>query len=197
MRFLLVLLLTVNSFAQEATAPWIARCRHQDPYPVNIIRALPAQPALVSVLFSPKGGCTDEIVSNMARAKKTLYVMAYSFTSQPIVNAVISARNRGVATAVILDRSQIKGVACVGVDLLREKIPTWVDSKHAIMHNKLYIVDDALVGTGSFNFSVNAEKNNAENHIVIRDKKTAATYKANWLLHQEHATRLTETDIKP
>ena len=42
-------------------------------------------------------------------------------------------------------------------------IPTKIDALHAIAHNKIVIVDGAVVVTGSFNFTKQAENNNAEN----------------------------------
>jgi hypothetical protein len=37
----------------------------------------------IKVYFSPKGGCTEAVVKEIA-AKKTILVQAYSFTSVPI-----------------------------------------------------------------------------------------------------------------
>lgn len=38
----------------------------------------------IQVFFSPDGGCTAAITNALARAKKTVLVQAYSFTSAPI-----------------------------------------------------------------------------------------------------------------
>ena len=40
--------------------------------------------------------------------------------------------------------------------------------------------------TGSFNFTKAAEENNAENLLVIRDKKLAERYTKNWKEHERH-----------
>jgi len=40
--------------------------------------------------------------------------------------------------------------------------------------------------TGSFNFTKAAEENNAENLLVIRDKKLAERYTKNWQDHAQH-----------
>jgi len=61
------------------------------------------------------------------------------------------------------------------------------DKAHKIAHNKVMIIDGAVVITGSFNFSDNAEKSNAENLLVVVDKKIAAEYIQNWKKHQEHS----------
>jgi phosphatidylserine/phosphatidylglycerophosphate/cardiolipin synthase-like enzyme len=41
--------------------------------------------------------------------------------------------------------------------------------------------------TGSFNFTKAAEEKNAENLLVIRDKKLAEQYIKNWKEHDRHS----------
>ena len=48
------------------------------------LQALPLSQSQVQVYFSPKGGCTDAVVNALNKAKKTILVQAYSFTSPPI-----------------------------------------------------------------------------------------------------------------
>ena len=48
-------------------------------------------------------------------------------------------------------------------------------------------IDTKVVITGSFNFTRAAEENNAENLLVIRDKKLAELYTKNWQEHAGHS----------
>jgi phosphatidylserine/phosphatidylglycerophosphate/cardiolipin synthase-like enzyme len=41
--------------------------------------------------------------------------------------------------------------------------------------------------TGSFNFTKAAEENNAENLLVIHDRKLADLYTKNWQEHAQHS----------
>ena len=66
-------------------------------------------------------------------------------------------------------------------------IPVRIDAQHAIAHNKIMVIDGATVITGSFNFTKNAEENNAENLLVIRSPDLAAKYTANWQAHAGHS----------
>jgi hypothetical protein len=63
-------------------------------------------PTKWSVYFSPCGGCTEAVVEALGRAKSTVLVQAYSFTSAPIAKALVEAHRRGVKVEVVLDRSQ-------------------------------------------------------------------------------------------
>ena len=144
-------------------------------------------PLGVEVYFSPKGGCTEAIVTALAAATNTVYVQAYSFTSTPIAAAIAAANRRGLKVQVILDSSQ-RTDKYSGADYLKNSgIPTYIDDRHAIAHNKVMIVDGAVVITGSFNFTNAAEERNAENLLIIRDPVLAGKYLGNWLAHAVHS----------
>jgi phosphatidylserine/phosphatidylglycerophosphate/cardiolipin synthase-like enzyme len=94
-----------------------------------------------------------------------------------------------VDVRVILDKSQ-RGEKYSSADfVLHAGIPIWIDAKHQIAHNKIMIIDGATVITGSFNFTKNAEQNNAENLLVIRSPELAAKYTSNWDAHLEHSEK--------
>jgi len=145
-----------------------------------------ARPA-VQVHFSPNGGCTDAIVRELDRAKRSVRVQAYSFTSAPIAKSLISAAKRGLDVQVILDKSNRTDKYSAGDFLAHANIPTFIDDDHAIAHNKLIIIDGTTVITGSFNFSKAAESSNAENLVIIRDAAIASRYVANWKGHRAHS----------
>ena len=130
--------------------------------------------------FSPKGGCTEAVVSELANAKQTVLVQAYSFTSAPIAKALVDAHKRGIKIQVILDKSQRTEKYSSADFVSHARIDTFIDSKHAIAHNKIMIIDSAKAITGSFNFTKAAEESNAENLLVLEDPKLAAEYAANW-----------------
>ena len=139
------------------------------------------------VFFSPHGGCTEAVTAALAKARATVLVQAYSFTSAPIAKALVDARKRGVRVQVILDKSQRKEKYTEADFLLHAGVPTFIDDRHAIAHNKIMIIDGATILTGSFNFTKAAEEGNAENLPVIQDSSLAARYTKNWQTHAEHS----------
>ena len=141
----------------------------------------------VEAYFSPGGKCTKVIVAEINAAKATIYLQAYSFTSAPIAKALVDAHKRGVKVTALLDQSNRTQKYSSADFLAHAGIETYIDSKHAIAHNKIIIVDGVSVITGSFNFSKAAEDKNAENVVVIRDSRIAATYEQNWWSHFEHS----------
>lgn len=149
--------------------------------------AVAVQAAEVQVYFSPKGGCTEAVVSNLAKAKVSVLMQAYSFTSAAIAQALTDAKKRGVDVEVILDKSQRSEKYSSADFVAHAGIPTYIDTKHVIAHNKIMIIDGKTILTGSFNFTKAAEESNAENLLVIQDPALAAKYTANWKKHLAHS----------
>jgi phosphatidylserine/phosphatidylglycerophosphate/cardiolipin synthase-like enzyme len=144
----------------------------------------------IDVFFSPRGGATEAIVQELARAKREVLVQAYSFTSAPIAKALVDAHKRGVKVTVVLDKSQRSEKYSSATFLNNAGIPTYIDAKHAIAHNKIMIIDQATIITGSFNFTNAAEEKNAENLLVIKgDPGLVKKYLANFEEHIGHSER--------
>jgi phosphatidylserine/phosphatidylglycerophosphate/cardiolipin synthase-like enzyme len=148
------------------------------------LRPLPSH----EVRFSPKGGCTETVVAEIARARHEVLVLAYSFTSQAIAKGLVEAKLRGVQVEVVLDHSNETEPHTDLHFFLQEGLKPLIDPQHAIAHNKVMIIDRHTVITGSFNFTEHAEHNNAENLLVLRNyADLARAYRDNFLAHKEHA----------
>ena len=105
----------------------------------------------------------------------------------PIAKALIEAHRRGVAVKAILDKSANAQHYSAATFLEHMGVPVWIDSQHAIAHNKVMVIDNATVITGSFNFTKAAEEHNAENLLIIHDPALAAHYVENWNKHFAHS----------
>ena len=146
-----------------------------------------ATPPSVSVHFSPKGGCTDAVVRELKAARHEVLVQAYSFSSKAVSQALVDARMRGLKVEVLLDRSN-EGEAYSDLPFLAEQgLTPQIDAQHAIAHNKVMIIDGRTVITGSFNFTHQAEAENAENLLVIKGHPDLArAYRTNFETHKAH-----------
>lgn len=132
------------------------------------------------VCFTPGGACTDLIVRTLDSAQRSVLVQAYSFTSPPIAAALAAAQRRGVRVRLLLDSSQLGERSSVAETLERAGVEVRIDDPSGIAHNKVMVLDEAVVITGSFNFTRNAQERNAENLMVLRDPALARLYAANW-----------------
>ncbi len=143
--------------------------------------------APAQIYLSPRGGCTKAIVEAINKAKTDVLVQAYSFTSPEIAKALVDAHRRGVHVEIILDKSNNSPKYSAADFAGHMGIPTFIDTKHAIAHNKVMVIDKNSVITGSFNFTKAAENDNAENLIIIQSEKLAEIYLDNWYKHQRHS----------
>jgi len=141
------------------------------------------------VCFSPEGHCSTYILDEIAAAHHTIRVQAYSFTSHDIADALIEASRRGVDVAVIVDKSQTSERYSVLNDLSNAHLQVYVDYCCAIAHNKVIIIDQHRLLTGSYNFTKAAESKNAENLLILDDAILAKSYLDNWNMHRSGAER--------
>lgn len=153
-----------------------------EPSHTNLI-SIPKQSIICPVIhacFTPGQNCTHQIIDEIGKAEHSILVQAYGFSSKNIADALIAAKNRGVNVKVILDKTQRSQKYSLLHYIVDAGIPVWIDTKPAIAHNKIMIIDKKEVITGSFNFTDAAQKRNAENLVFISDFKLAQLYIKNW-----------------
>lgn len=153
-------------------------------------------PPSLGAHFSPKGGCTEAIVQEIQHARHEVLVLAYSFTSRPIAQALVDAKLRGVHVEIVLDHSNEHEASSDLHFFLEQGLVPQIDPHHAIAHNKVMIIDNRTLLTGSFNFTHHAESDNAENLLMIKGHhELVRAYKENFHLHKGHA-RAAEVKVK-
>ena len=148
-----------------------------------------------AVYFSPNGGALHAILQSISGAKRTILVQAYLLYSMRLAGALVHAHQRGVEVHIILDaeaQPHYPPVPAVA-RLLAAGITLSLDAQHTWAHDKVMVLDGAVVITGSYNWTVAAEQQNGENLLVIRDPQLAGVYTENWQHHAHHSTRYRPT----
>lgn len=131
-----------------------------------------------SVCFTPGNPCTQKIVDRIDNAKKEILVQSYSFTSPEISQALQRAQERNIVIKAIFDSSQENAITVYS--LAKAGIEVFIDKVAGIAHNKVMIIDEEIVLTGSFNFTKAAQTRNVENSVCLRSKNIAKQYKQHW-----------------
>jgi phosphatidylserine/phosphatidylglycerophosphate/cardiolipin synthase-like enzyme len=144
-----------------------------------------------AVYFSPNGGAAHAILKAIRSAQHTILVQAYLLYSMRLAGALVSAHQRGVEVHVILDaKAQTYDPPVPAVArLVGAGIAVSLDDHHEWAHDKVMIVDGAIVITGSYNWTLAAEHKNGENLLVIQDPRLATVYAENWQHHAKHSFR--------
>jgi phosphatidylserine/phosphatidylglycerophosphate/cardiolipin synthase-like enzyme len=152
----------------------------------SAIRKLGWIPSVESY-FSPKGGCAEAVVRQVNNARHEILMQAYSFTCPDIAAALVAARKRGVSVTILLDQSNEAETYSELKDLEQHGLKPMIDASHAIAHNKIMIIDCRTLITGSFNFTRQADHQNAENLLIFHHhSELIDRYKQNFRAHKDH-----------
>jgi phosphatidylserine/phosphatidylglycerophosphate/cardiolipin synthase-like enzyme len=134
---------------------------------------------LVAHGFSP-GNAETLVLGVINAAKKEIRMAAYVFNSRKIALALKAAKDRGVDIKILADMPQASHRERVRKLMVTHGFTYRLSAEYASMHNKFIVADGLIVQTGSFNYTLSAAKNNAENVVILRGKKVAASYKKEW-----------------
>lgn len=137
----------------------------------------------VQVGFSPEGTARELVLSTIHHARESVRMMGYNFTAADIAKALASASRRGVDVKVILDNRENQNKyskAALNI-LVNAGVNVRLTDAYKIHHDKVIIIDQNTVETGSFNFSKAAEYSNSENVLVLNDMpQVASVYLEHW-----------------
>ncbi len=147
------------------------------PFPTAEIPAV-STPESLHVCFTPNQSCLPKVVKYINDANLSILLLGYSFTSKPITQALIEAKKRGVKVRIVLDYSQKtqKYSKEVIEILLNEHMEVKFDHSVKIAHNKILVIDNLYILTGSYNWTHSAEFKNAENLLFIKSRDVAKKY---------------------
>lgn len=156
--------------------------------PLPFVRLLPLLSLTVGctsrqAYFSAAGDDPEgAIVTEIGAATETVQVAIYTFTSEPIKEALLDAMTlRGVTVNLVADAGQTFTISDQET-FLDELTASGAEVRVAngfgggIMHNKFAVIDSATVLTGSFNWTRSAEYENDENLLVLADPTLARAY---------------------
>ena len=143
------------------------------PNPVTFVNG-----TMIETYFSPDDDIVDVIIDLISAAEESIYFMAYSFTSDPISEAIQARAADGVTVAGVMDYSQIASNQEYGEyeTFLQLGYDVVEDGIDGLMHHKVFIIDEKIVVTGSYNFSASAEEKNDENILVIYNTDIAQEF---------------------
>lgn len=166
--------------------PPVAGAFEADAAPVAAVGTLQAA-------FTPWDDIEGLLVRVIDGARTQILMQAYLLTSKKIATALIVARHRGIDVEVLADATQRHAPSAKLDWLAAEGVPIWLETRFDNAHNKIIVIDaaspDAVVVTGSFNFTWTAQHKNAENVLIARKNPVLASqFAANWERHRRQAT---------
>ncbi len=141
------------------------------PYP--LVR-LPG--ATVATFFSPHQPVRIQVLEHLARARRSVDVLAFSFTDDAVAEALLARHRLGVPVRVVFEARNANGSGSEYARLRAAGLDVHRDGNCHTMHHKVMILDRRVVITGSYNFTRRAEEVNDENLLIIEDPALAQAF---------------------
>lgn len=141
----------------------------QTPHPTFTING-----TQIETYFSPDDQTERRLIELIQSATHSISFLAYSFTSDPIANAMLEKSAQGVKVSGVFEGSQYKSNAGTEFDRFSQAgLDVRLDGNPKNMHHKIIIIDQNIVIAGSYNYSYYAETRNDENTIILHDPEIA------------------------
>ena len=127
------------------------------------------------IYFCPRDDCQEHLINELNKAKTEINFMVYSFTDEKISDTLINLKNQGIKIKGVMEYqqtskySQYQKLKDAGINIM------W-DKNRASMHHKVFIIDDKITTTGSYNPTKNGNEKNNENFLIITDKSITKKY---------------------
>jgi len=130
----------------------------------------------IQILFSAEDHVVSNLIALVNDAQVNIRFLAFSFTDYPLAKAMIDRSASGVDVKGIYETfgststgSEMKTFWCANV-------PVRQDGNPSFLHDKIIIIDNRIVVTGSLNYSSNADDSNEENVVILDNPGIAALY---------------------
>jgi phosphatidylserine/phosphatidylglycerophosphate/cardiolipin synthase-like enzyme len=130
----------------------------------------------IETIFESEGNARERIIELIHQTRSSIALMAFVFTDDEIADALITRHRAGVEVVAVMEARNAAGLGsdfaafeAAGIDILKDGNPY-------ILHHKVIVLDESIVITGSYNFSVGAATNNDENVLIIHSPEIAAIY---------------------
>lgn len=131
------------------------------------------------VYFPRDDHATPRITEILNGAKKSIHMLAFSFTSKDMTAAVVARAQAGVDVRGVFENSGACSGAYAPLAALGAQnvaLSRWPYGPVHFMHHKVFIVDGDKVVFSSFNFSSSADNANDENVLIVQDAAVAAQF---------------------
>jgi cardiolipin hydrolase len=121
--------------------------------------------------FSERQDCAKRLVRMLDGARGSLDICVFTITHDDITDAILRATSRGVAIRVVSDDLKATDTGSDIQRLRQAGVAVRMDRSPYHMHHKFAIFDRRVLLNGSFNWTRGAAMNNAENFVLLSDRR--------------------------
>ncbi|RMF55738.1 hypothetical protein D6745_01240 [Candidatus Woesearchaeota archaeon] len=125
--------------------------------------------------FCPEDNCEEKLVKALMKANNSIKFMVFSFTSDDVGDAIIKKAEEGVKVEGVFEKFQNSRWS--EYEKMKENsLKVVFDNNKGFMHHKVFIIDEKVTVTGSYNPTRNGNEKNDENMLIIHDKNLTASF---------------------
>jgi phosphatidylserine/phosphatidylglycerophosphate/cardiolipin synthase-like enzyme len=148
-----------------------------------------------NVIFSRTASVAEFIAQAIRESAESLDAAVYRMNNLTLAGLLAERANQGVRIRLILDRGRYENDTATRAGLARHRLPFRVlhgrKGPGSKMHHKFAILDNRIVLTGSYNWTLESEEENYEGLLVLREPLQVEKYREEfevlWRDAQEHA----------
>lgn len=124
------------------------------------------------------GGLDEALVADIMQAQRSVRLASFDLDLETVVDVLLEAHNRGIDVQLTIDAENLHDplVSNLMGALEAAGVGVFYDRRSAFMHNKIAVIDDRVVWTGSWNFTINDTFRNNNNMIRVIDEQLAQNY---------------------
>ncbi len=134
------------------------------------------------LVWSP--GADTVVLSTINNSRKSLYIENEEMSDAPVVDALISAAQRGVTVEVVMTNSSDWTANFTKLKAADVGIRTYAANASLYIHAKIILADGTSALVGSQNFSASSLKDNRELAIMLSDtnilNSLSSTFQSDW-----------------
>ncbi len=155
----------------------------------------------MEVLYAPEDDPMSRILVLLNAAKKSVHFMQFAFTEEKVTTILLTKFKAGVVVGGIFDHRLYRSTGPYGdfSTLLRGGVPVQLYAGPGLFHHKVFIIDAgtprATVITGSQNSSANGNNTNDENVLILRDRRIADLYMAEYHKRLKESSQVTAESL--
>ncbi|MBT7928272.1 hypothetical protein HN695_08125, partial [Candidatus Woesearchaeota archaeon] len=134
---------------------------------------------IIENYFCPEDDCEGHVLDVLKNAEESVKFMVFSFTSDPIGEKLVEMHENGIIVEGVLEKkqntnkySEYHRLIEAGVDVIYDNNKYNMHHKNGLqthypksglLHHKVFIIDDHIVITGSYNPTASGTEKNDEN----------------------------------
>lgn len=131
----------------------------------------------LNIFFSPEDDPQRALLALLQSAQKEIKFLTYSFTDNATANTLIDRSEKGILVEGVFDQKmEAENTGTEYGWLQQHNVPVCLDGEPGLMHNKVFIVDEKWVVTGSMNFTRSGMQKNDDTMLILQDPSIVQQY---------------------